>query len=136
MRMVAAYNYIHGLVEKVARRNGSTTKKAGRAASTDPAAMKSSRPHELPLAFGDFFVREQRSANGRSCNLLADRPSKYTSYSLSEGFQRESEKIYLANLLRSAAWKLDSRLIPVLALFYFASELGRLSLNNIRSIGT
>ncbi|KAA1100757.1 hypothetical protein PGTUg99_024629 [Puccinia graminis f. sp. tritici] len=136
MRSVAAY--IQGLVEsKVGRKQGSTKIKAGIAASTahpvDPAAMKSRGP-DLPLPFGDFFVREHRSQVG-SCNLFADRPSKYTSYSLSEGFQRESEKIYLANLLRSAGWKLDTRLVPLLALFYFVSEMARLSLHNIRSIG-
>ncbi|OAV89920.1 hypothetical protein PTTG_28483, partial [Puccinia triticina 1-1 BBBD Race 1] len=81
-------------------------------------------------AFGDFFVREDRSTG-----IRPERPSKYTSYTVSEGFQRETEKVYIAKLLRSATWKLDTRLIPIMALFYFLSELGRLSINNIRSIG-
>ncbi|KAH9451524.1 hypothetical protein Pst134EA_025474 [Puccinia striiformis f. sp. tritici] len=82
-------------------------------------------------AFGDFFVHEDRSFAG----VRAERLSKYTSYTVSEGFQRETEKIYIAKLLQSATWKLDLRLIPAMGLFYFLSELCRLSINNIRSIG-
>ncbi|KAI9627436.1 hypothetical protein KEM48_009822 [Puccinia striiformis f. sp. tritici PST-130] len=82
-------------------------------------------------AFGDFFVHEDRSFAG----VRAERLSKYTSYTVSEGFQRETEKIYIAKLLQSATWKLDLRLIPTMGLFYFLSELCRLSINNIRSIG-
>ncbi|KAI9613027.1 hypothetical protein H4Q26_010298 [Puccinia striiformis f. sp. tritici PST-130] len=67
--------------------------------------------------------------------VRAERLSKYTSYTVSEGFQRETEKIYIAKLLQSATWKLDLRLIPAMGLFYFLSELCRLSINNIRSIG-
>ncbi|POW13266.1 hypothetical protein PSHT_07763 [Puccinia striiformis] len=44
-------------------------------------------------AFGDFFVHEDRSFAG----VRAERLSKYTSYTVSEGFQRETEKIILLN---------------------------------------
>ncbi|POW06035.1 hypothetical protein PSTT_09293 [Puccinia striiformis] len=76
-------------------------------------------------AFGDFFVHEDRSFAG----VRAERLSKYTSYTVSEGFQRETEKIYIAKLLQSATWKLDLRLIPTMGLFYFLSELCRLSIS-------
>ncbi|PLW15143.1 hypothetical protein PCANC_15941 [Puccinia coronata f. sp. avenae] len=81
-------------------------------------------------AFGDFFVRENRSTG-----IKAERPSKYTSFTLSEDFKREAEKVYVTKLINSATWKMDLRLLPIMALFYFLSELGRLSINNIRSIG-
>jgi hypothetical protein len=112
MRSVAAY--IHGLMENLAGHRAmiSSSGKNGRAGTIkrEPSKAEASgrgRPSSL-LAFGDFFVREECShvAGG---HVRADRPSKYTSYSVSEGFQRESEKVYLAKLLRSAAWKSDLR---------------------------
>jgi hypothetical protein len=55
-------------------------------------------------AFGDFFVRENRSTG-----IKAERPSKYTSVTLSEDFKREAEKVYVTKLINSATWKMDLR---------------------------
>jgi len=145
--MTTTTNFMHGVMERVAGRlmrrdieaaGGGETKKQGELGSKErPAAggRTMSESSKSQLAFGDFFVREHR-AHSNNGILRAERQSKCTTRtSFSEGFLRETEQVFRAKLLQSAAWKLDLRIIPILALFYFLSELARSSLNNIRSIG-
>ncbi|PLW34820.1 hypothetical protein PCASD_12645 [Puccinia coronata f. sp. avenae] len=94
-----------------------------------PKPLRKSKSKSLQ-AFGDFFVRENRSTG-----IKAERPSKYTSVTLSEDFKREAEKVYVTKLINSATWKMDLRLLPIMAMSYFSSKLGCLSINNIHSIG-
>lgn len=91
---------------------------------------KSTKTGMQQRAFGDFFVRDEHAIA-----IKAERPSLYSTFNLSEAFQLEAEKVYTANLERTAIWKLDIRIIPIIGLFFFLSELGRLTLDRVRSLG-
>ncbi|KNZ58155.1 hypothetical protein VP01_1988g6 [Puccinia sorghi] len=145
--MTSRANFLHALKEKLGGKlmrmdmnaARAETKKQGVLASKEspPACHRSmSGGNKSQLAFGDFFVREHRSPSNPNGFIKAERQSKYTSGTFSEGFLREAELVFCTKLLKSAVWKLDLRIIPIMALFYFLSELARSSLSLQSSLNT
>lgn len=118
--MTSRANFLHALKEKLGGKlmrmdmnaARAETKKQGVLASKEspPACHRSmSGGNKSQLAFGDFFVREHRSPSNPNGFIKAERQSKYTSGTFSEGFLREAELVFCTKLLKSAVWKLDLR---------------------------
>ncbi|KAH9821547.1 hypothetical protein DFH28DRAFT_882890 [Melampsora americana] len=76
-------------------------------------------------AFGDFFLRG---------HLEEPLPNHARDFSVSEGFQVESEVLFLRKIEKAAFRKLDRKILPLLSLFTFCLYLDPRNMLDLRTL--